>query len=187
MSATHLPATRHLPDLSGTPSRPRRPDHVRAVPGPPSATSVLVQLTAPTDRQSLDLPGIANAVERLVRSLAPDVVTRVSVGAPAPAAPPPGTGCGERDADFWLDVERRTLTIDGDRRSLTRREFDLLAYLVRRRGVAVTRRELMARVWGSRYGVGDRTIDVHVRRLRVKLGRHEARITTLRGYGYRFD
>ncbi len=45
----------------------------------------------------------------------------------------------------------------------------------------------MTTVWQTGYLVGDRTIDVHVRRLRIKLGRHASRLTTLRGFGYRLD
>ena len=131
-----------------------------------------------------------------MHSLAPDVVTRVTVAAPpAPQALPARAGPPDpppegrtRLADgLWLDRGGRTLDVGGRRQPLTRREFELLAYLERRRGVAVSRRELMAQVWGSGYLTGDRTIDVHVRRLRVKFGRHHDRITTLRGYGYRFD
>jgi DNA-binding response OmpR family regulator len=151
-----------------------------------------------------DLPGLARAVERLVHSLAPGVVTRVTVAVPppVPAPVPVGSVTGghtpdDPDADpsgrtalaegLWFDRASRTLEAEGRRLTLTRREFELLAYLERRRGVAVSRRELMTHVWGGGYLAGDRTIDVHIRRLRVKLGRHRDRIITLRGYGYRFD
>jgi DNA-binding response OmpR family regulator len=174
--------------------------------------AVLVYLGAPEQGSSPDLPGLARAVERLVRSLAPEVVTRVTIALPpaddvaaaAPAAPAPAPAgapaapatpdtpdaAGGRIAladGLHLDLGGRLLDVDGRRQPLTRREFELMAYLQRRRGVAVGRRELMSHVWGAGYLAGDRTIDVHVRRLRVKLGRHHERITTLRGYGYRFD
>ena len=168
---------------------------------------VLVYLGAPADGPVPDLPGLARAVERLVHSLAPDVVTRVTVAVPPPVparvpldAAPGGAAPGDPDdpgadpsgrtalADgLWLDRASRTLEAEGRRLTLTRREFELLAYLERRRGVAVSRRELMTHVWGGGYLAGDRTIDVHIRRLRVKLGGHRDRIITLRGYGYRFD
>jgi DNA-binding response OmpR family regulator len=77
--------------------------------------------------------------------------------------------------------------VDGRRVVLTRRDFDLLAYLQQHRGMALSRRELMSSVWQTGYLDGDRTIDVHVRRLRLKLGRHAHRLSTLRGYGYRLD
>lgn len=100
--------------------------------------------------------------------------------APARAVAPGGS-------DLQLDLVGRTLTVDGAAVLLTRREFDLLAYLQNRRGAALGRRELMNAVWQTGYLAGDRTIDVHVRRLRVKLGSQADRLTTLRGYGYRFD
>jgi hypothetical protein len=178
--------------------------------GRPAVPAVLVHLGAPDEGPSPDLPGLARAVERLVHSLAPDVVTRVTIALPppdepaAPAAEAPATRTGPtaagpevRDAaaggrvtlaeGLHLDLGGRLLDVDGRRQPLTRREFELLAYLHRRRGVAISRRELMSHVWGAGYLAGDRTIDVHVRRLRVKFGRHHDRISTLRGYGYRFD
>ncbi|GAA3595913.1 hypothetical protein GCM10022223_08870 [Kineosporia mesophila] len=88
---------------------------------------------------------------------------------------------------FDVDTTRRTLELDGSPVELTRREFDLLAFLERHRGQALGRDELMRAVWHTGYISGDRTIDVHVRRLRVKLGRHADRLVTLRGYGYRLD
>ena len=103
----------------------------------------------------------------------------------------PGAGRAARStpgaADLGLDLAGRTLSVDGRVVTLTRREFDLLAYLQDHRGVALGRQELMSTVWRSGYLVGDRTIDVHVRRLRVKLGRHADRLRTLRGFGYRLD
>jgi DNA-binding response OmpR family regulator len=86
-----------------------------------------------------------------------------------------------------VDTTRRTLELSGEPVELTRREFDLLAFLERHRGQALGRDELMRAVWHTGYISGDRTIDVHVRRLRVKLGPHADRLVTLRGYGYRLD
>jgi DNA-binding response OmpR family regulator len=103
-----------------------------------------------------------------------------------PESPDPALS-DQTSEDFRLDLVGRTLTVDGKVVVLTRREFDLLAYLRNRRGAAVTRRELMSGVWQTGYLSGDRTIDVHIRRLRMKLGSHAGRLATLRGYGYRLD
>ena len=107
------------------------------------------------------------------------------------AAQPPRasyqSATSDRRPDLGLDLAGRTLSVDGRIVTLTRREFDLLAYLEDHRGVALSRQELMDTVWQTGYLVGDRTIDVHVRRLRVKLGRYANRLSTLRGYGYRLD
>jgi hypothetical protein len=187
------------------------PTHARRPPPadrPPPAVLVYLSLRPPADPRtgapadssapSPDLPGLARAVERLVHTLAPDVVTRVTVALPAAPpepdarprvvpAPPVADGRLKLADGAWLDLGSRTLEVEGRRMPLTRREFELMAYLERQRGVALSRSELKTHVWGSDHLAGDRTIDVHVRRLRVKLGRHHERIATLRGYGYRFD
>jgi DNA-binding response OmpR family regulator len=85
-----------------------------------------------------------------------------------------------------LDHAARRLVLAGDEVPLTHLEFELLAYLVRNESRAVTRTELMERVWNYQVAAGDRTVDVHVRRLRRKLAGNW-RLTTVRGYGYRFD
>jgi DNA-binding response OmpR family regulator len=69
---------------------------------------------------------------------------------------------------------------------LTYKEFELLKFLVQRPGRVFTRTELLSEVWGYNFYGGTRTVDVHVRRLRAKLGpEHEALIQTVRGVGYR--
>ena len=83
-------------------------------------------------------------------------------------------------------VDRRAheVWVDGRAVRLTAKEFALLAYLSERRGVVVTRTLLIAEIWGERYLGGARTVDVHVRRLRRKLGKALA-IDTIRGVGYK--
>ncbi|WP_084963358.1 response regulator transcription factor [Thermoactinospora rubra] len=84
-----------------------------------------------------------------------------------------------------VDVGRREATLDGQALALTRREFDLLAYLAARADRVVSRRELLAEVWRQSYG-DDQTIDVHLSWLRRKLGESAARpryLHTVRGVG----
>jgi DNA-binding response OmpR family regulator len=146
------------------------------------------------DPPTLDPVRLARAVEDLIRAIDPGLAgarVEVEVTRPVPVAVPTRTATalpatGGRPV-LGLDRAGRTLSVDGQVVTLTRREFDLLAYLQDHRGVALSREELMNTVWQSGYLVGDRTIDVHVRRLRVKLGRHAHRLSTLRGYGYRLD
>jgi DNA-binding response OmpR family regulator len=85
-----------------------------------------------------------------------------------------------------LDHVARRLVVDGIEVPLTHLEFELLAYLLHNKGRAVTRTELMEQVWNYQVAASDRTVDVHVRRLRRKLP-GTLRLTTVRGYGYRFD
>ncbi|SDT28299.1 winged helix-turn-helix domain-containing protein [Jiangella sp. DSM 45060] len=80
-----------------------------------------------------------------------------------------------------------TVVVDGRAEALTFREFEPLAYLIENRRRALTRLELIGQVWPLGTRAGSRTVDVHIRRLRVKLGRHGRRIRTLRGHGCRLD
>ena len=86
--------------------------------------------------------------------------------------------------DVHVDLARREVTAAGREILLTRKEFDLLAALARRRGEVVARDELLAVVWDTAWVGSSRTLDVHVATLRAKLGR-PAVIETVRGVGYR--
>jgi DNA-binding response OmpR family regulator len=85
-----------------------------------------------------------------------------------------------------VDRAAHEVLLDGASVSLTAKEFALLAYLAERRGKVVSRDELLRRVWGNRYEGGARTVDIHVRRLRAKLGQ-ALPLATLRGSGYKLD
>lgn len=88
-----------------------------------------------------------------------------------------------------VDLARREALLDGQRLELSRREFDLLAYLAARPGAVVSRRELLSEVWRQGYG-DDQTIDVHVSWLRRKLGETAAQpryLHTVRGVGVMLD
>lgn len=88
------------------------------------------------------------------------------------------------DAGVVVDEASRDVIVDGHAVQLTAREFALFTYLCEWRGRVLSREHLLARVWGSRYSGGRRTVDIHVRRLRAKLGASLS-IETLRGSGYR--
>ncbi|WP_449277586.1 winged helix-turn-helix domain-containing protein [Leucobacter sp. GX24907] len=83
------------------------------------------------------------------------------------------------DANFTARVHDRTL-------DLTYKEFELMYFLAAHPGRVFTRDQLLSEVWGVDYFGGTRTVDVHVRRLRAKLGEYEALISTVRGVGYGF-
>jgi DNA-binding response OmpR family regulator len=83
-----------------------------------------------------------------------------------------------------IDREGREVRIGGNLVPFTAKEFALLAYLFERRGCVLSREHLLARVWGTHYDGGSRTVDVHVRRLRLKLGA-ALKIETVRGNGYK--
>lgn len=112
----------------------------------------------------------------------------------AAAAPPPVGGgratsrltCG----NLVIDVDRHEVLVDGTPARVQPREYDLLVYLVRNRGLALSREQILAHVWGWEYDGASRTVDVHIRGLRKRLEEDPAnprRIVTVRGSGYRFE
>ena len=86
-----------------------------------------------------------------------------------------------------LDPERRTVTAEGQRVQLTYKEFELLRLFLSHPGVAFTREQLMSEIWGTDYCGESRTVDMHIRTLRGKLGPYGDRIETVRGVGYRLE
>lgn len=91
---------------------------------------------------------------------------------------------------LMVDGVRRLATLDGEVLDLSRLEFDLLAHLARRSPEVVTRREILAEVWGQPYGGGDKTIDVHLSWLRRKLGESASDpryLHTVRGVGIKLE
>jgi DNA-binding winged helix-turn-helix (wHTH) protein len=102
---------------------------------------------------------------------------------------------GEDDPDrapggVVVDISRKRVILDNETASLTYKEFELLQYLVLREGRTIERAELISSLWSAADeddAPNERTIDVHVRRLRSKLGRYQDIVRTVRGIGYRFD
>ncbi len=118
----------------------------------------------------------------------------------AAAAIRPGSASAALQADFpseqmvlgdlVIDLSRREARLRGDVIHLKPKEFDLLAFLARNRGIVLSRELTLERVWGWEFDGGSRTVDVHVRWLREKIEddpSHPTRIVTVRGIGYRFD
>ena len=86
-----------------------------------------------------------------------------------------------------IDFTARMVTIDGKNIDMTPKEYDLLFYMVKNRGIALTREKLISNVWGYDFFGDDRTLDTHIKLLRKNLGECASFIVTLRGVGYRFD
>ena len=84
-----------------------------------------------------------------------------------------------------VDVKRRAVTVDGEPVILTYKEFELLCYLLENRGVVLSRDQILTNIWDYNYSGETRTVDVHIRTLRQKLGDAGALIETVRGVGYR--
>lgn len=86
-----------------------------------------------------------------------------------------------------IDTLARAVYVDGEKKELTAKEYELLVYLVRNKGIALTRENILNAVWGYDYYGDDRTVDWQIKLLRGKLGQYRKCIVTLRGTGYRFD
>ncbi len=86
-----------------------------------------------------------------------------------------------------VDFSARIVSVDGERVNMTPKEYDLFFYMVKNRGLALTRETLISKVWGYDFFGDDRTLDTHIKLLRKSLGEYSACVVTLRGVGYRFD
>lgn len=86
-----------------------------------------------------------------------------------------------------LDESQHTVTIDGQRVVLTYKEYELLRLFLSHPGMAFSREQLLQTVWNTDYAVETRTVDMHIRTLRQKLGEYGRYIETIRGVGYRLE
>ena len=98
---------------------------------------------------------------------------------------------GKRDVFTYkgleVDFTARIVTIDGKRVEMTPKEYELFFYMVRNKGIALTRESLISEVWGYDFFGDERTLDTHIKLLRKSLGEYSKCIVTLRGVGYRFE
>lgn len=89
--------------------------------------------------------------------------------------------------DLVMNLDEHTVTVNDHRIELTLKEYELLRLFLTRPGIVFTRDQLLSDVWGVDYDGETRTVDVHIRTLRQKLGRYGDRIGTVRGVGYRWE
>ena len=206
--ATITPSTITAADTA--PTEPRR---VTGVPAGAEVRGFALYVGIDASKASASGIEIAELVERLkalVHDLAPDAGTHA-----AAAIAPVGTGgrdievvraalrdpglararqteaaAPKRRTGVVVDISRKRVILDGEVATLTYKEFELLQALVLREGRTVPRGEIIDVLWsnGDEDDVpNERTIDVHIRRLRSKLGDYEDIVRTVRGVGYRFD
>ena len=86
-----------------------------------------------------------------------------------------------------MDVERRMVYVNDKEVILTLKEFDVLKYMLENKGIVLTRDQLLTHIWGYDFDGETRTVDVHIRTLRQKLGTAGDMIETVRGVGYRIS
>ena len=79
------------------------------------------------------------------------------------------------------------ITVDGRELCLSPKEYDLLLYLIKNKGVALSREKILDQIWGYDYYGDVRTVDTHIKRLREKMGQKGEFISTVRGSGYKFE
>ncbi len=168
--------------------------------------AIYVGLDETTAKQAgTSLTEVVNALRATLAELAPNTETYAAV-----ALSPAGLGGrnidvvraalrdprvsepedeGDDQLGIVVDVPRRKVFADGVSANLTFKEFELLSYLIEHQGETISRRELVDLVWDDddETAVNERTIDVHIRRLRAKIAGYEDIIRTVRGGGYRFD
>ena len=94
---------------------------------------------------------------------------------------------GRRSGGLEINLDEHIVTADGERIELTYKEYELLRLFMQHPGMAFTRDRLFSDVWGMDYCGETRTVDMHIRTLRQKLGKYGERIDTVRGVGYRFE
>jgi DNA-binding response OmpR family regulator len=178
----------HLPDLAPHAvlvDACENPPHAFAVLGALAAATTGVPTVVVVEREHLERHPWAEVADEVLTPGAPPAELRVRLallarrfGEPADAA--------IRLGPLSLDVDTYRVTVDGRQLDLTYKEFELLRYLAARPGRVFTRTTLLREVWGYDFYGGTRTVDVHVRRLRAKLGpSHEHLVETVRGVGYR--
>lgn len=213
MSLATLTPVRPTAPASGPDPAPRR---LRAVPEgtEPRGFALYVGIDeASAAAAGTDLGEIVQALKRALHEIAPSAQTYAAVAlapsgaggrdvdvvrlalqdpaalakhrqsAASPGAPEPRGG-------VVIDISRKRVLLDGETAPLTYKEFELLQFLVLREGRTIDRGEIIATLWGDADDdetPNERTIDVHVRRLRSKLGAYEDIVRTVRGAGYRFD
>jgi DNA-binding winged helix-turn-helix (wHTH) protein len=198
--------------LSPVPDETPRPS-VKAVPRETRARGFALYVgidEAAAAANGIDLTQIVTALRNLTAELAPGAETYAAV-ALAPS------GSGGRDVDVVrlalqepsavarhrtdedpesaegtgviVDISRKRVVIDDEVAPLTFKEFELIQYLVTHKGQTISRAEIIRSLWRADDDdiPNDRTIDVHLRRLRSKLSRFEDIVRTVRGEGYRFD
>lgn len=86
-----------------------------------------------------------------------------------------------------ISFSARTVSVDGEKLHLSPKEYDLLFYLVKNKGIALSREQCLSTVWGYDFYGDDRTLDTHIKTLRKNLGIYGSCIVTCRGVGYRFE
>lgn len=207
-TTTHASTALAARAIGGRPSSPRtaQPSPIRAVPEGAEVRGFALYVglgDGASAADQADLTRLVGELRALTSRLAPSAQTHAAValapagsggrdvdvvrralGDPAVQQPTP-----ETDTGIVIDLTRKRVALGDEIAPLTYREFELLQHIVLREGSTVGRCDIIDALWHADADdrPNERTIDVHVRRLRSKLGAYAAIIRTVRGEGYRFD
>ena len=99
----------------------------------------------------------------------------------------PGKGSAIVSDGLEIDIPGRNVYVDGEKVNMTPKEYELLFYLAKNKGIAISREQLLSNVWDYDFYGDDRTVDTHVKMLRSSLGKYRDKIVTLRGLGYKIE
>ncbi len=89
--------------------------------------------------------------------------------------------------DLEIDYKAHTIKVEGEEMKVTPKEYELLCYFVKNQNIALSREQLLSKLWGYDFFGDDRTIDTHIKMLRNNLGKYRDLIVTVRGMGYKFE
>jgi len=148
--------------------------------------SLIIFLTARTEDYS-QIAGLdAGADDYVAKPIKPRVlISRISALLRRRTTPENGSTVVDVGGGISIDKESYTVKVGDTDLSLPKKEFELLNLLASKPGKVFSREDILHKIWGEDVVVGDRTIDVHIRKLRQKLG--EEKIKTLKGIGYKFE
>lgn len=116
-----------------------------------------------------------------------ELMARIRVAAKRSSSAAPAVPDRLKFEGLEIDLAGREVYVNGERVSMTPKEYDLLFYLVKNNNLALTRDKLLEEVWGYDFFGDDRTVDTHIKMLRNSLGEYRKFVVTLRGMGYKFD
>lgn len=153
---------------------------------PETKNALIVFLTARTEDYS-QIAGLdAGADDYISKPLKPRVlVSRIHALLRRRNSPEGATGIVDVGGGIKINKESYSVSLGDEQLSLPRKEFELISLLASKPGKVFSREDILHKIWGEDVVVGDRTIDVHIRKLRQKLG--DDKIKTLKGIGYKFE